>query len=365
MTFLEYPYLLGYTVKKRCALRNRKKLPCPVISIGNLTLGGTGKTPAVMALAQRAAVRGFYPCILTRGYRGKARGPCFVSRGEGAVLDPMQAGDEAVLMAEALPGIPIIKGSDRYRAGIFALEDLKRRSPDSISEGRWFFILDDGFQHWALHRDKDVLLINGMNPFGNGKLFPFGPLREPLSAMKRADLIVITNTAEPCDDGSMSESETGKSDIGTALTRLQREIRQYAANVPVYCAQHVPRFFLTLSGEAINLSEMRDKRVFAFCGIGNPLSFKSALRPLIGELTGFIIFRDHHQYGRADVRQIAEHGKKTGADWIVTTEKDIMRLKRLPLPDRLLALRIEFRVDDGFYEEVFDFRRRAWSNISM
>lgn len=357
MTLLEYPYFVGYTVKKALALRNWKKLPFPVVSIGNLTLGGTGKTPAVMALAKWAAAIGFHPCILTRGYKGEAEGPCVVSRGEGPIMDAIQAGDEAILMAETLRGVPIVKGKDRYRAGMYALTNLTFQ-PDSHSEPRWLFILDDGFQHWALHRDKDVLLIDGMNPFGNRKLFPFGPLREPLSAMKRADIIVITNTAHSCSDASAGVSATDATDSGMALLRLEREIRQYAESAPAYCAQHVPIAFVKPSGDVVSLSEMRDKTVFAFCGIGNPASFRSALLSLGGELRGFMVFRDHYQYSGADVQRIGENGKRTGSDWIVTTEKDIMRLRRCPVPENLLALRIEFCVDEEFYKNVFDFRRR-------
>ena len=153
---LEFLYYTGYKLKKSRDLKSRKRLPAKVISVGNITVGGTGKTPAVIAIARKAKEYGYLPCILTRGYRGSAKGPCFVSRGEGPLLGVDEAGDEPVLMAERLTGVPIVKGSDRYEAGMFALDCLD--SPSLL------FILDDGFQHRALHRDVDVLLIDGMNP---------------------------------------------------------------------------------------------------------------------------------------------------------------------------------------------------------
>jgi tetraacyldisaccharide 4'-kinase len=165
MTPFEFLYFLGYSIKKLHALKNRKNLPCRVVSIGNLTLGGTGKTPAVIALAEEAKKRGFLPCILTRGYKGKTKGPCFVSRGDGPLLSEYQAGDESILMAEKLQGVPIIKGENRYKAGMFAIQHLRSYNPDIVS--KLLFILDDGFQHWILFRDKNILLVDGTNPFGN------------------------------------------------------------------------------------------------------------------------------------------------------------------------------------------------------
>jgi tetraacyldisaccharide 4'-kinase len=165
MTPLELLYYLGYSVHRGYGTKTQKRLPARVISIGNITLGGTGKTPAAIALTYEAKQRGFAPCILTRGYGGKAKGPCFVSRGEGPLLNAYDAGDEAFLMAEKLKGIPVVKGPDRYEAGMFALRNLRVQTAHSQSE--WIFILDDGFQHWGLFRDMDILLLDGMNPFGN------------------------------------------------------------------------------------------------------------------------------------------------------------------------------------------------------
>ena len=335
MTPLELLYFFGLSVKKRYSLRHQKRLPCTVISIGNLTLGGTGKTPAVIALAGEAVKRGFKPCILTRGYKGKAKGPCLVSRGEGALLDASGAGDEAVLIAEKLYGVPVIKGRDRYQAGVFAFSAL----PSALSPD--LFILDDGFQHWRLWRDKVILLIDGAGPFGNKRVLPLGPLREPLAAMNRADIIVVTKTGSPVRDA------------GSGGAGLMKEIRQYNPEAPVFFAGHRPSKFVTVKGDAFPLEWAKGKRFFGFCGIGTPRSFSETLKSTGVDLAGFKPFRDHHKYRIGDLKSIITEAKESDAGWIVTTEKDIMRLKGFELPQNLAALAIEFHIDERFYDEVF------------
>ena len=339
MTIIEFLYYLGYSIKKHYTLKNQKRLPHKVLSIGNITLGGTGKTPATIALAKEAKKRGFKPCILTRGYRGVAKGPCFVSRGEGPLLDEYHAGDEALLEAEKLKEIPIIKGKDRYEAGIFALQNLKSRILNLKSQ--ILFILDDGFQHWRLHRDKDILLIDSTNPFGNKKIVPLGPLREPLSALSRANIIVLTKTNIIRNQKSISNG-------------LIEEIKQYNASVPIFFAEHKPSNFITPYGEIFPPERAEGKRFFGFCGIGNPMSFRETLLSTNVDLIGFKPYRDHYRYSPGDIRDIKKVAEKTGAEWIVTTEKDIMRLKGLELPENLVSLDIEFSVDERFYDEVFN-----------
>jgi len=364
---LEFLYYLGYSIKKRYALRNQKSLSRKVICLGNITLGGTGKTPATIALAEEVKKRGFNPCILTRGYKGRAKGPCFVSRGEGPLLDEYQAGDEALLMAEKLKGIPIVKGKDRYKAGLFAIQNLKSQIPDLKSI---LFILDDGFQHWGLARDRDILLIDSINPFGNRRLLPLGSLREPIGAINRADIIVITKTdktrnqspsatrrgdkseAPPTPSRGEGEVEGGRSQQ-SIINSLTDEIRQYNTKAQIFSAEHRPSAFVTTKGETLPSKWAEGKSFFGFCGIGNPISFKETLLSVDIELTGFKPFRDHYRYNKDDIQLITRDAEKCGAEWIVTTEKDIMRLKGLSLPDNLVSLAIVFSVDDRFYEEVF------------
>ena len=372
MNLIEGLYYIGYSIKKYNDLKNQKKLPFKVISIGNITVGGTGKTPATIAIAEEAKRRGFVPVILTRGYKGKIKGPCFVSKGEGPLLSEEDAGDEPIIMAEKLKGVPIVKGENRYEDGVFALQNLGDtetwRHGDTetalftdspihrFTHSPIVFILDDGFQHWKLFRDKDLMLIDGTNPFGNKRLLPVGPLREPLRAISRADIIAITKTEVPPTHPSPSRGEGkggGGRDQKSEFRRLIKEIRKYNKKAPVFFAEHRPLQFLSARGEIFPLEWAKGKRFFVFSGIGNPGSFKETLLLAGINLKGFKSYRDHYRYAPKDIEKIVEHSKRSGADWIVTTEKDIMRLKELSVPANLIALVIEFSVGKEFYDEVF------------
>ncbi len=338
MHLLEFLYFIGLSAKKFYALRNQKRLPCRVISVGNLTTGGTGKTPCAIALAEEAGRRGLRPVILTRGYKGKAQGPVFVSRGEGPLLSVEEAGDEPFLMSGKLPGVPIVKGGDRYTSGIFTLEHL---TPCGWDPASVIFILDDGFQHWRLYRDEDILLINTAHPFGGGRLLPLGRLREPLTSMRRADIIVLTGVMD-----------AGKG--GEEVGRLGEEIRQYNASALVFHAGYAPASCRRPSGEEMPGGWLSGKRLYAFCGLGSPESFKKTLAAEGGILVGMRAFRDHHQYGPGDVTAVTTGARKAGADWIVTTEKDIIKIQKSGMPDNLVVVGTGFAVDRGFYDSVFD-----------
>jgi tetraacyldisaccharide 4'-kinase len=341
MTLFESFYFLGYSLMKRHSLNRQRKLPGKVISIGNITLGGTGKTPATIALAREAKRRGLMPCVLTRGYKGIEKGPCFVSKGEGPLLDEYHAGDEAVLMSEKLKDVPVVKGKDRYEAGMFALGSL---SASSIPD---LFVLDDGFQHWRLFRDKDVLLIDGINPFGNRRLLPIGSLREPVNATARADVIVITKTGK---NGIRDRQDMD----GIREEDLLAELRKYNRNAPIFFADHKPAVFTGTDGGTFPLEWAKNRKIFGFCGIGNPRSFKETLILTGVDLKGFIGFGDHHRYTKNDIGSIITNATKSGADWIVTTEKDIMRLRGMDLPENLTALGIDFVTDGEFYDKVLN-----------
>ena len=338
MHLLEFLYYLGFSVKQYYSVAHQKRLPCRVISIGNITVGGTGKTPATIAIAEEAQKRGMRPVILTRGYKGKAKGPCFVTRGKGPLLSVEDAGDEPVLMAERLDGVPIVKGANRFEAGMFAIRELPIGDPEFDT---YVFILDDGFQHWRLKRDEDILLLDADRPFGNGRLLPLGPLREPVAAMKRADVIVITKT------------DSSGRDRRPAAESLIKKIRQHSPNTPVFLADRRPSNFVSVKGEIFPLAWAHGKRFFGFCGIGNHRSFMATLTATGAELAGFKRFRDHYGYRTGDLKSIMAMAKRDEADWIVTTEKDIMRLEGFDLPENLVALGIDFFADAGFYEEVF------------
>jgi tetraacyldisaccharide 4'-kinase len=303
------------------------RLPVKVISIGNITLGGTGKTPAVIKVAEEARKRGSHPCILTRGYKGNIKETCFVSNGKEVMLNPDEAGDEAYLIAARLNGIPVVKGSKRYEAGLFALNRLAIR-PSLI-------ILDDGFQHIAIERDINVLLIDGTNPFGNRKLFPEGIMREPLTAMRRADYVILTKS-----------DKVEKS----ALADIKAVIRNISPDMPVYESAHKPTGLIHISGNLKELDHISNKDVFVFAGIANSAYFESTIKMCGARIKGFKWFRDHHTYSEKEMRWIRR--KADGLE-IITTEKDLVKLKKLNVPDNLYALAIDFSVDDDFFDSIF------------
>ncbi|MDA8432961.1 MAG: tetraacyldisaccharide 4'-kinase [Nitrospiraceae bacterium] len=332
----EFLYSLGFRIKQRCALRTRKQLPCRVVSIGNITTGGTGKTPATIAVAEEAIRRGLSPIILTRGYKGTAAGPCFVTKGEGPLLSPGEAGDEPFLMAERLSGVPVVKCGSRYEGGVFALREL------GISEREYpsrLFILDDGFQHRGLYRDRDIVLIDADLPFDNGRLLPLGRLREPLSGLGRADVVVLT--------------KSGPGGAGDGLAGLKQEIRSCNGRCAIYRAEHRPLSCRLSDGSEKPIDWIAGKKVFGFCAIGSPESFRKTLLSAGAEITGFRPFRDHYSYRNEDISAIRDGAERSGAGWIVTTEKDIIKARNLGLPDNIVVLTIAFSAEEGFYDSVF------------
>jgi len=353
-------YKVGLSVRRFIydrGLKQTKTLPTKVISIGNLTLGGTGKTPAVIALAEEAKKRGFNPCILTRGYGGKAKGPCFVKgsnelrvtsniKGSNELKTKYSSlpsdsslmarhssllyGDETLLMAERLKDVPVVKCRDRYKGGIFALNLSLVTDPSLL-----LFILDDGFQHWRLHRDLDILLIDATDPFGNERLFPEGRLREPLDSIKRADIIVIT--------------KADMIDMESTLMITER-IKQYNPHIPVYTASHKPVSLINASGETNDIDSLKNKNIYAFAGIANPAYFKAILLSIGANVVRFKTFRDHYKYRQQDIGEII---KKADGLEIVTTEKDMVKLKDFKLSENIYALRIDFSIEDAFYNYIF------------
>jgi len=338
MHILEMPYYLGMSAKRAYLLRRRRRLPCRVISVGNLTTGGTGKTPCTIALAREAQRRGLRPIILTRGYKGTARGPVFVSRGEGPLLSVREAGDEPFLMAVRLSGVPIVKGGDRYASGVYALEHLAHCGWDLPST---VFILDDGYQHWGLYRDKDILLIDAINPFGTGRLLPLGRLREPLSAIGRADCIVLTRITDEQD-------ATGKAE------ELISRIGRYNQKAQLYRSRQTPVTCRTPSGEALSEGWLEGRKVYAFCGIANPDSFRHTVLSIAGEARGFRAYRDHYKYTKTDIDYLKKQYKDLTCDFLVTTEKDMVKLKELNLPEKILCIEIGFFIDKAFFDYIFN-----------
>lgn len=288
----------------------------PVISLGNLTVGGTGKTPAVQWLCRRLLAEGEIPAVVTRGYGGKAgAGPLVVSLGKGPRVSPDRCGDEPFLLAQTLPGVQVVAGSDRV-AGAGKARDL----------GGTVVILDDGFQHRRLHRDLDVLLLDRDAPLGNGRLLPAGPLREQPGGIGRADLILVTR----CDEQGVP-------------AEVESLVRRYNRSSPVLAARHHPAGFRDMAGAVQEPPE----KVVAFCGIARPDSFRQSLERTGVQLAAFHPFPDHHRFTGAELADLAAAAGRHQA-LLVTTEKDLARFSprdRPALPP-LLTLGLDWTVDD-------------------
>ena len=303
----------GYT----SGLRRRRRLPCPAVSIGNLTLGGTGKTPLTEWTARWYRRQGWRVAVLSRGYGGvSSKQPVVVSAGDGPITDWRTAGDEAYLLARRLPGVPVLAGRNRYASGLYACERFDAQ----------VLVLDDGFQHHALHRDCDIVLIDASNPFGYGVLLPRGTLREPLGALRRAQIIVL------------SRVETA----GDAVPGLCEQIRRYTGQRPVYRMAVSPDdLYRHDTGCSVDLSWLQQRRVVAFAGLGNPRAFVTSLAQSRARVAAFLVFPDHHPYTPADWQAVCEVACREEAEALVTTEKDVVRLDAFwPLPVPLYTLRI-------------------------
>jgi tetraacyldisaccharide 4'-kinase len=303
-----------------------KRLPCRVISVGNITLGGTGKTPTVINIAGLMLQHGRQPLVLSRGYgRQDESATAVVSDGATLFLDPAAAGDEPALIANRLARVPVVVGGDRYRAGTFAVE---RFHPDCI-------ILDDGFQHIRLARDLNIALIDAGDPFGRGVLFPAGILREPLSALERADVVIITRVEQAGDVASLKET-----------------IRRHTA-ARIFTARYIPRDLVdAATGETRPLAALNGSAVFAFAGIARPGSLASLLSSLGAVVKGTAWYADHHPYAKSDLAQVFQSAVDSKATMVVTTEKDNVRLKGM-VPKGVWTLRIDLEVlEKASWEKV-------------
>jgi tetraacyldisaccharide 4'-kinase len=300
------------------------RLPCPVISVGNLTVGGTGKTPIVILLTEWLKAKGQRVAILSRGYkRTSADRHLLVSDGEKVLVGPSAAGDEPFLMARRCPQVIVAVGGDRAALGRWVLEQFP---VDCM-------ILDDGFQHRALHRDVDLVLLDAMDATGIDAMLPAGRLREPLSGLKRATAVLITR----------AEIQEG---VEALRSRLQ------AIDLPLEECLEVtfkPESLLSVQVEEKRpLEWCRGKKVWLVSGIGNSESFRRSAALLGVDIRGETVFRDHHQYRADDVGEIRTMAQAAGADIVLTTEKDAAKLPPFLLPvDPWWALRLQPEVVRG------------------
>ncbi len=328
--------LWGY----RRGFLKQRVLPVFVVSIGNITSGGTGKTPAVQMLAGWALGRGYRPAVLSRGYGGRFKGRVLeVSDGEEVKPSAEKSGDEPCLLARSLSGIPVIVSKNRYDGGIRAIE---KWSSD-------FLILDDGFQHLELRRDLNIVLLDASNPFGNGQLLPRGPLREPVKQLERADCCILTHCGETTEIQDFVPPTTAQ-----------------LSGVPIFRGHHVPvEVVFPDRGERFEAGMLEGKKVLAFAGIAHPEYFKESLENLGAEIVYFEGFGDHHRYRTEEIHSLAIKKETLKAHYAVTTAKDWVKIASEVRGEHGIGyLDIKFTLLDRgeeFYEWVrkrFDERRK-------
>jgi 3-deoxy-D-manno-octulosonic-acid transferase len=308
----------------RIGLLRSRRLSRPVFSVGNMTVGGTGKTPVVVAMCRILTERGLRPVVLSRGYGGRYRAPLLeVSDGSRIKWPADVVGDEPVLMARRLPGVPVVVGPDRYTAGKGAILAYQ---PDVL-------VLDDGFQHVRLCRDLDLLLIDSADPFGNGKVLPAGPLREPVHGLRRADAVMLTRM----------ESSAAAAGLISFLGRSYPDL-------PVLFSRHRMTGCVRLadpSGAETPVSDFSGRRVFVAAGIARPESFVRSLEREAVEVVGVAVYPDHFSFRATDIEQIGKEADRLGAQAVLTTEKDWVRLASLTAGlKNWWAVRMELSPDD-------------------
>lgn len=310
----------------RIGLMKSHRLGVPVVSIGNLTLGGTGKTPLVMYVARQLLAMGRKPAVVSRGYGGAAKGRInVVADSQKIHLDSTAAGDEPRLLAESLPTVPVLTGPKRSIVGRYAIE---RFNCDSI-------VLDDGFQHLSVARDIDLVLFSARTLLGDGWVFPGGQMREPISALSRAHAFVITG---------VDASTKGRAD------GFKRYLRENFPEKPVFMGDFLPVCILhSQKSKTFAIDKAKGLYLYGFAGIANPKSFRHTLQKESFKLVGFESFMDHYKYSSRDADRLIKAARAKKAQALITTEKDFVKLNSYFEDFPLLALKIEL-----FMEEEFD-----------
>ena len=307
-------------------LLQSKRLSCPVISIGNLTIGGSGKTPMTINIAEFIRHLGYGVAIISRGYKGQAEKiGGVVCDGRKICMGPDTAGDEPFMVAQRLKTVPVIVGKDRFKAGILAIQEFK---PDVL-------LLDDAFQHLKLHRDIDLVLLDSNDPLGNTYLFPRGTLRETASALSRGDAVILT-----------------RSDIENPASLGQ--IKKHFPRKPIFHSFHIPYVYKIVSGNHLQSRDrptisskydfdiFKNKRVFAFSGIASNDDFRRTIESFQCKLENFSGFPDHHQYSDKELDKMARSATDLSVEFIFTTEKDYVRIAhKIKWPMDLVIIGIE------------------------
>jgi tetraacyldisaccharide 4'-kinase len=342
LLFLQIVRLRRFLYDRRVLASN--VLGCPVIVVGNLTLGGTGKTPVVEKIARELHESGRKVAILSRGYKGKTEPrwkawlrwlthrneppPKIVGDGRSILLESKVAGDEPFMLAKNLPGVVVLVDKDRVKAGRYAIKHF----------GVDILILDDGFQYFPLLGHVNLLLIDKINPFGNGRLLPRGILREPISQMCRASYILLT------------KADTAANDT------IADTIRAYNPKAKIIQCTHFPRHLSTLDGkDVMPIDAIRGQKIAAVSGIASPDSFENFLVDSGGKLVYKKRFVDHHRFAKAELENILEVAKHHGAKFAIVTEKDAVRIPHdleMRIPVYFLRIDIEIIAGEKFFAEA-------------
>jgi len=310
--FMSLIYAFGVSIKLHLyqfGIFQQQKLDCQVISLGNITVGGTGKTPTAQRLATIIQEMGYRVVILNRGYRAGWEGQVgLVSDGQKIYMTAIEAGDEAYLLAKSLPGIPVVIGRNRIITGQYAVKELQAE----------VIILDDGYQHWQLARDLDIVLIDALNVFGNNFMLPRGTLREPLSNLARAQAFLLTKVDQSTDH---------------AIDIIHGTLARYNDKALVVESIHQPKCFVEieewykeLRTADVNLETIRDQKVIAISAIGNPSSFEQTLLDIGAAEVSGVRYADHHDYTMVEMQEIMQRGVDGNAFALITTEKDAVKI---------------------------------------
>ncbi|CAG36667.1 tetraacyldisaccharide 4'-kinase [Desulfotalea psychrophila] len=318
-------------MKLRCLLYRRglfrqHHFPVPVISVGNLTMGGTGKTPVTHYIAKLLLEHGLQPAIISRGYSGKSGGEVnIVSDGQRILLSAEQAGDEPYMLASMLAGVIVITGKKRYLSCKYAVEKMQAE----------VIILDDGFQHLAVARNLDLVLFDAQTGMGNNRVFPGGDLREARFALDRADAFLITGKCP------REEEE---------LLAIELELQHELPQCPLFSVYRTEGVFYSAKQEKV-VTHL-PKKVFAFCGIANPERFHHDLEKQGFSLVGFKAFSDHQQYTGQCIEEIVKEAKKGGAQAIITTDKDLVKIDSFATELPLYSARPRTTISTDFDELI-------------
>lgn len=319
LVFLSWIYITVVALRTaayRIGLCKIHTLPVPVICVGNITAGGTGKTPALITIARLLCAAGYKPAVITRGYGRKRNAPVVVSNGQSILADVATAGDEAVCIAQKIKGMPIIADTVRYRGGRYAIEQYH---PDVL-------LLDDGFQHFSLSRNVNVVLIDCTSPWGGNAFLPAGRLREPKNALKRAQFILLTRSDQI--------SEMSK-------RHIREEIHAICGAIPVLESIHKPVRLIQLESKKEEpITWLQGRNIVMAAGIGNNEAFKMTLTQAGAVIQESFLFPDHHQYTEHEMQKIIRLAQEKKC-CVLTTTKDAVRI--LPL---------SFRKDEWFMLDV-------------